>query len=68
MSGCNINTKNTPEKLFIYVATKPKMRKIWLEATRREPNEISATLCVCICEDHFDVSNNPFPRSLCQCC
>ena len=69
MPGCNNNTKNTPEKLFIYVPTKPTTRKIWLEATRRDPNEISATLCVYICEDDFDVSNNPFLRSvLCQCC
>lgn len=51
---CKSSSSNTPEKVFLQVPLKDNLRKLWLEAVDRQ--QLSATSCLYVCEDHFDVS------------
>lgn len=51
--GCDNNSTNNPEKLFLTVPQKVDRRKLWFEAVGRTYIPGKSLYC---CEDHFDVS------------
>lgn len=53
---CNNTSIKTPNKLFINVPMKKKVRNTWLSLARRDPAAISDNSVIYFCEDHFDVS------------
>ncbi|XP_049795312.1 zinc finger and SCAN domain-containing protein 31-like isoform X1 [Schistocerca nitens] len=58
VSKCTNTSIKNPEKLFLCVPKNEKMRKIWLQLARRDPNEIAVSTCVYFCEDHFDLERD----------
>lgn len=54
--GCTNTTIKTPEKLFVCVPKKPKVRKMWLKLAGRNPDSVVDDSTVFFCEDHFNVS------------
>lgn len=55
---CTSSSIATPNKIFIHVPREPKMRKLWLQVSRRDPKKVSKNTAIYCCEDHFDVSAN----------
>lgn len=53
---CIDTSKTTPEKLFVYVPNKKKVRDKWLHLARRDPTKVATNSSIYFCEDHFDVS------------
>lgn len=56
--ACTNTTIKTPEKLFISVPKKPKIRKKWLQLARRDPQAIVNDSTVFFCEDHFNMEKD----------
>ncbi|KAJ3651777.1 hypothetical protein Zmor_017792 [Zophobas morio] len=53
--GCDNNSTNNPEKLFLTVPQKVDRRKLWFEAVGRTYIPGKSLYC---CEDHFDLEKD----------
>ncbi|CAF4942939.1 unnamed protein product [Pieris macdunnoughi] len=55
---CKNTSIKTPEKLFICVPRNVKMRRKWLELSRRNCDEIMPSSNIFFCEDHFNLQQD----------
>ncbi|XP_060801538.1 uncharacterized protein LOC106142105 [Amyelois transitella] len=55
---CKNTSKSTPDKLFVYVPNKKKLRYMWLRLARRDPTKVVTKSSIYFCEDHFDMPND----------
>ncbi|XP_056640635.1 uncharacterized protein LOC130447696 [Diorhabda sublineata] len=55
---CSNTSSKTPGKLFIHVPRAIKERKQWIKRAGRDPESLSTSTSIYICEDHFDLPND----------
>ncbi|XP_031335325.1 uncharacterized protein LOC116165155 [Photinus pyralis] len=55
---CTNTSVKTPQKTFINVPKSGKMRRLWINAVRRDPKEFAVSTVLFVCEDHFKLEED----------
>lgn len=53
---CKNTSIKTPKKMWIKLPSETNIRNTWLRLAQRDPESLSTSSQIYLCEDHFDVN------------